>query len=466
MPLRVAFHTHGCKLNQLETDALADAFSSAGAELLSFGPEGAGGGSPAPDLAIVNSCTVTAKAEAKARRSVRLALAKGRDTLVLVTGCYAELEAAALSSLGERVLVLPGSRKEAMLGLPAFLASRGPPLEGALREWLGSRAAAPRTDRFAFDPRSFAYHSRPALKIQDGCDNECAYCRVVLARGPSSSLAADEVLARARALEAAGRAEIVLTGVNVSQYRDGELDFPGLLRRLLSGTDSIAYRVSSYEPDRVDEAFLEAFSDPRIRPHLHLAAQSGADSLLRAMGRRYDRSALLAAVEALRRVKGDPFLAADFIAGLPGETEADAAATIRLAEACDFAWIHAFRFSPRPGTAAERMPAQVPERLRAQRAEALFRLGRRGKAAYLDRWSGREVPAVLEGIDAGRQTRNSAILDATTENYLKVRVRGLGEENRPGLPIVCRIEEVATTAESAGIDAFALYIGEAPEWRS
>jgi threonylcarbamoyladenosine tRNA methylthiotransferase MtaB len=470
MPLRVAFHTLGCKLNQLETDAIAEAFARAGAEILSLEPED---DSPSPaDLVLVNTCTVTSKAEQKARRIVRLALSANPDAVVLVTGCYAELEAEAISALGERVLVLPGSRKEALLALPSRLArdpepgglgSADPESGGflaELRSWIGApdRASA---GSFAFDPAAFAFHSRPSLKVQDGCDNACAYCRVRIARGPARSLAAAEVLARARALEAAGRAEIVLTGVNLSQYRDGETDFPALLRLLLASTERIALRLSSYEPDRIDSAFLEAFAHPRVRPHAHLCVQSGADRVLAAMGRPYRRSDVVAAIEALRRSKGEgpdglgrgPFIAADFIAGFPGESEADSASTLELARECGFSWIHAFRFSPRPGTAAATLPNRVPERLAGERVDALLEIGKEGRRSYARRWLGSEVEAIVETSGTESEMR------ATADNYLKLSLRAPARELRPGQAALCRIEEVLSPEAEGDPDALALHIG-------
>ncbi len=466
MPLRVAFYTLGCKLNQLETEAFADAFAREGAIVVPFDSDL----SPAPDLVVVNTCTVTNKAEAKARRAVRLALAGNRDGVVLITGCYAEVEAESLAALDERALVLPGSGKELLLGLPPSLAASGlcsglgscRDLHSALREWLASAASSwsrvEGVGSFAYNPAAFAFHSRPALKVQDGCDNECAYCRVRIARGKSLSLDAETALYRARALEAAGRAEIVLTGVNLSQYRCGDLDFPGLLELLVAGTETIAFRLSSYEPDRVDAAFLAAFAHPRVRPHLHLALQSGADPVLAAMGRRYNRADIVAAVDSLRRARRDPFIAVDLISGFPGETEADAAATLELARDCDFAWIHAFRFSPRPGTPAASMPDRVPERLTTDRVEALRGVGREGRATYIERWIGAEVSAVLEKPPVASQVSPS-LLAATTENYLKLRIRGLPEGSRPGQPIACRIVGKRVPSDPEEIDAFALYIG-------
>lgn len=460
MPLKVAFHTLGCKLNQLETESFACAFVREGATVL---PLDADDGTA--DFVVVNTCTVTGKAEQKARRIVRRALADNPAAAALVTGCYAQVEAAALAALDDRVLVLPGEGKEALLGLPAWLGARGggdADLLAELREWLafvapgrGVRAGGGE-GRFAYDPEAFVFHSRPALKIQDGCDNACAYCRVRIARGRSASLASAEALARARALEAAGRSEIVLTGVNLSQYRDGDLDFPALLNRLVSGTENIAFRISSYEPDRVDEAFLEAFADPRVRPHIHLAVQSGSDRVLHGMGRRYGRADIASAVEALRRARRDPFIGADLIAGFPGETEADAASTLEFARGCDFAWIHAFPFSPRPGTKAASMPSRVPERTAGGRVKALLDLGRRGLGDYVERWIGVEVPAVLEGKSWDRA------IGATSENYLKLEIRGLPPQTHSGQAVLCRIEEGRKELSGRGIDALALYVRPLP----
>ena len=447
MPIRVSFHTLGCKLNQLETDAIADAFAREGAVVLPFEPRAAA----QIDLVAINTCTVTGKADRSARRMIRLALEAFPRSVVIVTGCYAQVEARGLSAIGDRVLVVPGADKAALLRLPRRLAQAGvidacpeDPVElraeiDAVLDDERSAARIRSVGRFDYDPRAFAFHSRPALKIQDGCDNECAYCRARIARGGASSLPASEVLERARALEAAGRAEIVLTGLNLSQYRDGETDFPGLLALLLDGTEHISFRISSYEPDAVGPAFLEAFAHPRVRPHAHLAVQSGSDSLLLSMERRYCRSDVLAATRALALAKADPLIAADFIVGFPGESDEDFAASLDLARSCGFSRIHVFRFSPRPGTAAASLPDPVPERVAGERARSLGALGAAAWASYAERWSGRSVKAVLERD-----------LLATSENYLKLKPRCLPDSARPGQEILCRVEAASVGRPGSG----------------
>jgi threonylcarbamoyladenosine tRNA methylthiotransferase MtaB len=429
IPLRVAFSTLGCKLNQLESEAIADAFSSAGAQLSSFGT--------AAELYVLNTCTVTGKAEQKARHAVRQAQSNNPDSVVLVTGCYAQMDPESLSRISPRVVVISGDEKAGILGLAGWLQDNWQghgDLLDAVHEWkretmagepgkAGARISAESAgfDRFAFQPKNFAFHSRPSLKIQDGCDNRCAYCRVCVARGPSVSLDPTLALARARELEAAGKAEVVITGVNLSQYRWGNMKFPGLLSSLVEGTRKMRFRLSSWEPDQVDEAFLEALSLERVQPHVHLSLQSGSDTVLRRMARPYTAARVRDAVKAIRSVKDDPFLAADIIAGFPGETDAEFEESFCLLEELDLAYIHAFPFSARPGTWAWDMKPKIPERVAGERVSMLGDLARRGKAAYVGRCVGRIVPLVLERGGEG-----------TSANYLKLSLSGTPEDLEAG----------------------------------
>ncbi|GAB6276307.1 MAG: tRNA (N(6)-L-threonylcarbamoyladenosine(37)-C(2))-methylthiotransferase MtaB [Rectinema sp.] len=447
--LRVAFQTLGCKLNQLETESVADKFLAAGAEIVPFHL-------PA-DLYVVNTCTVTSKAEQKARHDIRAALAKVPHAVVVATGCYAQMEPDALAALGERVVVISGDLKGSLLLLARWLSDNWQghgELLHAVLEWQeeikGRSNAATDTafasfDRFVFHPERFAMHSRPALKIQDGCDNRCSYCRVCLARGPSVSLTAREALARVRKLEESGKAEVVLTGVNLAQYRGDGLDFAGLLAFLIKETNSIKFRISSYEPERIDEAFLATFANSRVRPHMHLSAQSGCTDTLHRMARFYGAGQVRRAVQALRAVRDDPFLAADIIAGFPGETDAEFETTFSLLSELDFSWIHAFPFSPRPGTRAATMRPHVPERVTGERVERLLALARRGKHAYIGRWLGREVEMVVE-----HETADAPRIIGTTENYLKAEVisNSIGDIH-PGeaVKIVIRDESKSGHAE-------------------
>jgi threonylcarbamoyladenosine tRNA methylthiotransferase MtaB len=477
------FVTLGCRLNQLETEGIAQGFREAGWQV-SFGatgefaaPPGSADGVPGraedgpaenppvthpPDLCVVNTCTVTSKAEQKVRRAIRDLLRRYPDADVAVTGCYAVVEGAALSVLDERVRVVP--RKEALL----------PALDGP-------------GGFFPFTAECGA-HSRSLLKVQDGCDGHCTYCRIRLARGPSRSLGAKEVLKRLRLLEAAGHREAVLTGVNLGAWagalpRGSPPGITGLIGYLLAGTRTIALRISSLHPTTVTEAFAAVVSHPRVRPHFHLSVQSGSSAILAAMGRPYPAEVTLEAVERLRAAKGapfiaggprgaspgetgaacvtgepvapfitggpsgaspggtgaacgigepvEPFIAADIIAGFPGETSADFAATLALCRAARFAWVHCFPFSPRPGTAAAVLPGALPQRITGERVRTLTDYATAAKLAYVSAFQGRTLPAIVE----------HNLPRAVTANFLHVTLDPPAPAELAGQEVGVRIRE-------------------------
>jgi len=402
---------------------------------------------------VVNTCTVTSMAEQKARRFIRKLLREHPAMCVIITGCYAQMEQSALSALEPtasfpgRLFVIPGESKDRLLDLPGFLAGAAQAtLPGLIASWLqslspGSFSQGQEDGAFRLQPEDFASHSRAFLKIQDGCDRRCAYCRVSLARGKSRSLGAEEALAVLKSLEERGFAEAVIAGVNITQYRDARgVELAGLLGFLLSNTGAIRLRLSSIEPDWLiqDRALdlTQALAHPRIRPHFHLSVQSGSAGVLAKMGRLYAPQDIEKAVALLRSVRGDPFVACDIIAGFPGETEEDFEKTVALCQSVGFAWIHAFPFSPRPGTAAYGFTERVSEKTAAKRVEQLTALARKGRRQYIDRWKGKEVEAIVEsGKDAGQR-----MIPAVSENYLKLLVDcGKGPAPAPGSRIRCRI---------------------------
>ncbi len=429
MSFSARFRTFGCKLNQIETESLEAAFAKAGFDVVARG---------AASAYVVNTCTVTSMAEQKARREIRQFLRESPEGVVVVTGCYASVSEADVTALGPRVVVVPGGFKSAVHALAHDLAealSKGLDPFDAARAFVDAARGRP-VDPFAFAPERFSFHSRASLKVEDGCDNRCAYCRVCIARGNAVSLDPDTAVARARELEATGAREIVLTGVNLSQYRHGKLGFAGLVAKLAEGTERVRFRISSWEPDKADDEFLAAFAHPRVCAHVHLSAQSGSDSVLARMGRRYDSALLADAIAKIRQVKGDPFIGFDAIAGFPGETDAEAAESAAFFKEAEPAWIHAFVFSPRPGTRADSMKPRVPERIATERARALAEIGRAGRMTYARRWIGKTLDAIVEGAgeadedDAppagadpiGSDTSRPGCRLALSDNYLRLAI--------------------------------------------
>jgi len=459
-------YTLGCKLNQLETEAITDSFCRQGFSFIPWEHI-----SIEPSILVINTCTVTSMAEQKARRVIRKALREYPKACFIITGCYAQMEKEALAALGEdfsgtgRFIVIPEEKKDLILDLPRFLTDAGLKPEAVaptilpnlISSWYASLNAGKEKDRsFRFRPENFASHSRAFLKIQDGCDRSCAYCRVSLARGKSRSLGAREALEELLSLERRGFAELVLTGVNISQYRDSDMALPGLLDFLLSNTGSIRLRLSSLEPEGFSEpdGFGAVLSNKRIRPHFHLSLQSASPKILEKMGRPYTPEDIERIVTLLREIREDPFIACDIIAGFPGESPGEFEKTYQFCEKAGFAWIHVFPFSPRPGTAAYNFPEKPSEKDTAQRVELLMELARKGRREYISRWEGKEVEAVVEAGDAVAK----ACVPGVSENYLKLCIN-CGDQPlpAPGSLVFCRI-----IGEQGRFDAAAELLGMGP----
>ncbi|PKL27695.1 MAG: tRNA (N(6)-L-threonylcarbamoyladenosine(37)-C(2))-methylthiotransferase MtaB [Spirochaetae bacterium HGW-Spirochaetae-2] len=412
--MRVLIYTLGCKLNQCESEAIADAFATEGFEIVRT--------DEAADLCIVNTCTVTGKAEQKARRMIRKYAVQAHRPVVLVTGCYAQLEKEALQNLSERVVVVSLDEKPSLLGLPNMLANHlvaDLDLLQSVRKFVeetGDAKLATAGTPFDYDAATFSFHSRAFLKIQDGCDNSCAYCRVTIARGDAVSLDLKEVVRRSLVLEQDGFKEIVLTGVNISAYRSGDVVLAGLLDSLLNHLGpGIRLRLSSLEPDRLDDQLLDMFADSRIQPHFHIPIQSGSNQVLQRVNRHYDVSRMEQAVARLRQVKDDPFIAADIITGLPGETNGEFEKTVEFLKSMDISQLHVFPFSPRPLTALHTAKDKVPESVRDERAKFLRDLSAIHFRRYLNRQIGRDVELIVEEQKGG-------IWSGLTGNYLKIKV--------------------------------------------
>ncbi|WP_461255259.1 tRNA (N(6)-L-threonylcarbamoyladenosine(37)-C(2))-methylthiotransferase MtaB [Treponema sp. R80B11-R83G3] len=450
--LSFLIQTLGCKLNQLESEAITDAFLRAGFDLLKFD---GGRAAEEPSIVIINTCTVTSKADQKARRVIRKALRDYPESSVLVTGCYAQLNREDLLKLDngkkKRLFVI---KKDSIIDLPSYY-NENEQIGGMLEKFSESPQSDARDRIFQFNPQSFSSHTRSFLKIQDGCNNNCTYCRIRLARGASVSLDADEVLSRLRILDK-NHAEAVLTGVNISQYRDkneiencANLNLARLLEYLLNGTEKIALRLSSLAPDSIDEELAGVLANKRIRPHFHLSIQSCSKKILEKMGRSYGGKTVEDAVSLLRRAKGDPFLACDIITGFPGETEREFKETYELCKKLDFAWIHVFPYSKRPGTAAFSFPGTVHETEVTRRLGLFTALAEQGRANYAHRWFGREVDVLVEK-GGGKSCRG------VSENYLKILIVYNGEKPPPpGEVLRCKLLERHDTDKAEEYDAVA-----------
>ncbi len=404
--MNICVYTLGCRLNQCESEAIADSFSKEGFKVVREDEES--------DLYLVNTCTVTAKAEQKARRMIRLF---ARRSPVVVTGCYAQMAEEELKKLGENIVIVPLVRKAGLLKLAGHIKAAmesGMPLMQALESFI-----EPDGGLFDYQASSFSYHSRAYLKVQDGCDNECGYCRVHIARGHSLSLGREEVIKRALELEEAGFNEIVLTGVNLTMYDHEGEGLGGMMLDLIPRLkDTTRLRLSSMEPDHIDERLIMAVSSHKVHPHFHIPLQSASDKVLQRSNRKYSREHLEWVIKRLREVKDDPFIACDVIAGLPAEGEEEFEETYNFLKDNAFSAFHVFPFSPRPDTALYKAKDRCEERVRDERAERLRELSSQLEESYIKRQIGRNLEVLLE-------SRKEGTFTGTTGNYLKVRVENI-----------------------------------------
>ncbi len=419
----IHFETLGCRLNQDETEGAARAFRESGFNVCLGGASASSEEDENVILCIVNTCTVTTKAEQKARRIIRLLLQKYPESQVLVTGCYAELDGKDIKSIDERIVILSGEKKYLLKKLPEFLRKKIQsedicfPLDSsAIQKYIDEYENDEHLDAFSLYTPVFEKHSRSSIKIQDGCNNNCSFCRIHLARGKSVSLSPEKILSRVRELEQSGHDEVVFTGVNLSQYAGKTpigktYSFSDLLEYLINGTESIKFRISSFYPQHVTKELSEIIKSPRVQPSFHLSIQSGSDRILKLMNRPYSRNEVYNAVSLLRQSKENPFISCDLIAGFPGESEDDFELTKSMCDDLDFSWIHAFPFSARPGTAAFSMKPKVPERIKDERCAWLNEKALRGKINYINLFNGKCLNAIVERKRFARWT-------CVTENFL------------------------------------------------
>ena len=411
--MTLSVYTLGCRLNQVESEAVSSAFLNAGFTLAKQGS--------VPDIFVINTCTVTSKSEQKARRVIRKASSENPDSLVVVTGCYAQLNAPDIEKLGSNILVIGQAEKSRLLEFPAYIQETEAKCGASLKEYLLFRMGkSPMTaTKFDFLPDTFSFHTRASLKVQDGCNNFCAYCRIPFARGRSESMDFDRAVETAVAIEKNGYKELVLTGVNITAYESCGRRLRQLIETILERTSDIRIRLSSLGPYDDLDNFEFFISQPRICPHFHLSVQSGSDNVLAAMGRKYPASRLEEITDILKASGRDPFISGDVITGFPGERDQDFEDSYNLIKECGFAMCHVFPYSPRPETRAYKMRNRVPERISRQRSEKLIALADQLYLEYLARQQGRREQVIIEEETAlGRKKYYAGL----SSNYLKVLI--------------------------------------------
>lgn len=402
---RVSLHTLGCKLNYAETSAIGDRFARNGFELTEFGT--------ASDVIVINSCTVTENADRECRQLVRRALRANPDAFVVVTGCYAQLQPEEIASIDGVDLVLGSAEKFHIERHADGFVKRDVPKvvvgDIGAEEGFGPAATG------AEDARTRAF-----LKVQDGCDYNCAFCTIPLARGGSRSRPIAETVAGARRLVADGFREIVVTGVNVGDFgrRTGE-SFHDLLVALHEVEGLERLRVSSIEPNLLTPAIIElAARSDRMVPHFHVPLQSGSDAVLGRMRRRYRSALYRERADMIVREMPDAAIGVDVIVGFPGETDAHFEETFAFLHELPAAYFHVFTYSERENTPAAAFGEVVPVNVRRERTRRLRALSELKRSAFAARFTGQVRPVLFEhGDESG-----GALAMGFTDNYVRVGV--------------------------------------------
>jgi len=409
----LAIVTLGCKVNQFEGEAIAEAMEGESWELVPFGPS--------VDCTIINTCVVTARAEADSRRWIRRARRANPNGLLLVVGCFPQVDPQGVLSLGPDGVV-GNQEKESM---PAIIEEMRhgarPVIKPVIKIGDIERVETPP----ALQTTRFRYHTRALVKIQDGCDARCSYCIVPLARGRSRSVPPAQILASLKGLRAAGYQEAVLTGIHLGTYGldlEPQTTLFELLERIEAGQTPARIRLSSLEPQEATPE-LVAFiaSSHKICPHLHLPLQSGADEILRRMGRPYTGAFFRDLVLGISHKMPHAAIGVDVMVGFPGEDERAFGQTRDLLQGLPVSYLHCFPFSPRPGTPAGGMPGQVAEHSKKERVRILRHLSGEKRRAFYSRYIDEALTLLIE------HRREKGMLRGISRNYIFCLLEG-GDE--------------------------------------
>lgn len=397
--LKAAFHTLGCKLNFSETSTLARNLSDAGYARVHL--------DDAPDVVVINTCSVTDHADAKCRNAVRRAMQSNPRAFVVVVGCYAQLKPDEIAQIEGVDLVLGAGEK-------FNLAQH---LEGAQKTEEARAIAGEIKEVRAFVPGfSSGDRTRTFLKVQDGCNYFCAFCTIPLARGRSRSATVAETVLQAEKAIASGAKEIVLTGVNIGDFGTAHGE---TLLDLVVALDALPgverYRISSIEPNLLTDELIDFVStSKRFQPHFHIPLQSGSDEVLSAMRRRYRTELYASRIQRIRNQMPHASIGVDVIVGFPGESKERFAETVDFIKSLEVSYLHVFTYSERPNTTALRIEEVVPVPVRKERNKTLRNLSLKAQRAHYEAHVGSRLPVLFEDAE------EDGLRMGYTPNYIRV----------------------------------------------
>ena len=422
----VMIETHGCKLNQADTQSLARELIGAGYSLERDAGQ--------HDVYVLNTCTVTHVADRKARQAIRAAKRRNPDATIVVTGCYAQRAPNDLRSMPEIDLVAGNVDKPTLVKMIGSLTS------------IPDSACAVGDDEAI--SQTLRIRSRAMVKIQEGCDQVCAYCIVPTVRGRERSIPVNEIVAAANAYAEMGCGEVVLTGTQLGSYGFDlqDMNIVGLVRSLLDRADVPRIRISSLQPQDISDELLKLWDDPRLCPHFHVPLQSGSDSILKAMRRRYTSAEFQDSVRRIRESVPGAAVTADVIVGFPGETESDFQDSLYACEEAELASAHVFPYSIRPGTSAAHFRNHVAPAEKSRRVQELTSVVNSLARRFREDSVGQTREVLWE---SSRVSGDATVWSGLTDNYL--RVSAPSESNLANRITPATLEGLAGDAMSARV---------------
>lgn len=409
-PLKVAFHTLGCKVNQHDSAIMAALFQDAGYTIVDFNDKA--------DVYVVNTCTVTHLSDRKSRQMIRRAAGENPDATVVVCGCYAQTAKNELEALDEVDLIIGTNERHRVVE--------------AVEEF---RANHVKTAYMPDDDELFVYEDLPHervsgmtrayVKVQEGCDQFCAYCIIPYARGPLRSRSEEDTIAEINMLVDKGYKEVILTGIHLGAYgrgvKDQTSDLTGLCRRILDETKIERLRLGSLEGIEVTDELIDMIAtNPRMAQHLHLPLQSGCDRTLEAMRRPYDSEAFRDMMRSIRQRVPDIAITTDLMVGFPDETEEDFKESLVFCNDIAFANMHIFKYSMRGGTPAAAMTGQIDPQIKERRAKQMADVAQKNKHEYEQRFVGKTLRILVE------EQNKEGLWTGHSSNYLFVAFPGEG----------------------------------------
>lgn len=409
-PLSAAYITLGCKVNQYESEQIRSSLEALGLVTVRYND-------PA-SVYIINTCSVTHTADSKSRSAIKRAIRQNPNALVIVTGCYSQLEPMTAASIEGVDMVIANEHKD------------------DISDYVAIKLNLPKTQTCQPNAIQKRIRTRAVVKVQDGCDNYCSYCIIPYARPVMKSRPLDEVLEEIQMLTDSGFQEIVLTGIRLGSYNHRDRDIADLVAESAKIQDIGRVRLSSIEPWEISDRLLQAMNNPHVCRHLHIPLQSGDDSILKSMNRKYDTKTYLDMLSHVREVLPHIGITTDVIVGFPGEDSTAYENSIRTVVAANFARLHVFRYSRRTRTKAADMSNQVNDQEKQTRAERMESLGRDMQREFASEWIGRTLPVLVE-----TETKKTGVYRGYSDNYIEVKMK-LDSRYRNKI-VIARVCEVA-----------------------